>query len=100
MKETIDLSDFRERFKRCGRGKQFSYEGLEALFNYLEEVEAENDEEMELDVIGLCCEFVEYDDMKEFQYDHGDLFETRECIEEVTMYIPIGETDRFIIAQF
>ncbi len=59
MKQTIYLSDFREAFIHMGRGKQFSYDGLEALFDFLEECEDPNDE-MELDVIALCCEFSEY----------------------------------------
>ena len=65
LEEKVSLSDFRKAFKRCGRCNQFSYEGLEKLFNYLEGVEAEIDEEFELDVEGFCCAFSEYDDMKE-----------------------------------
>jgi hypothetical protein len=41
-----------------GRGEQFSYNGLEVLFDYLEELEHCEDE-YELDVIGLCCDFAE-----------------------------------------
>ena len=61
LEEKVSLSDFRKAFKRCGRGDQFSYQGLETLFNYLEEVEADNDEEFELDVEGLCLRFLEVD---------------------------------------
>jgi hypothetical protein len=38
-----------------GRGDQFSYEALNMLFNYFEEF----DEDMELDVISICCEYSE-----------------------------------------
>ena len=48
---------FREAFRLAGRGDQFSCEGLEVLFDYLEEV-SEN-EDIELDVIALCCEYYE-----------------------------------------
>ena len=58
MKTTVNVHTFREAFKRMGRGDQFTYEGLEVLFDYLEELE-HCEEEYELDVIGLCCDFAE-----------------------------------------
>ena len=59
MKTTVSLYDFREAFRTCGRAEQFSYEGLEVLFDYLEQYEDETGEELELDVIALCCDFYE-----------------------------------------
>jgi len=59
MKTTVNVYDFRDAFYRMGRGDQFSYEGLRVLFDYLEEIELGGTEEMELDVIGLCCDFAE-----------------------------------------
>lgn len=56
----VDLHAFREQFKAYGRADQFSYEGLEALFDYLEELE-HCEEPYELDVIALCCDFSESD---------------------------------------
>ena len=55
MIQTINLSDFRAAFHSMGRKDQFSYEGLGALFNYLEDI----DPDFDLDVIALCCEFSE-----------------------------------------
>jgi len=57
MKQTIGLSDFRDAFIHAGRKENFSYEALELLFNMCEEI----DENMELDVIALCCEYYEND---------------------------------------
>jgi hypothetical protein len=57
MKTTVNIYTFREAFNRMGRGDQFSYEGLAVLFDYLEQFE----DEYELDVIALCCEFAEDD---------------------------------------
>jgi hypothetical protein len=54
MKQTINLSQFRDEFNSI-RPNNFSYEGLETLFDYLEEM----DPDLELDVIALCCEFAE-----------------------------------------
>ena len=59
MKTTVSLYDFREAFRTCGRADQFSYEGLEVLFDYLERCEEDTGEETELDVIALCCDFRE-----------------------------------------
>lgn len=54
-----NVYQFREAFRLAGRGDQFSYEGLEFLFNYLEELSEDTEEPVELDVIALCCEYYE-----------------------------------------
>ena len=59
MIQTISVYDFRDAFKRCGRGEQFSYEGLELIFDYIEEYEDSTGEQVELDVVALCCEWCE-----------------------------------------
>ena len=62
MKETVrSVYRFREAFAEAGRKEQFSYEGLEILFNHLEEFEEMTGEEIELDVIAICCEYAEED---------------------------------------
>jgi hypothetical protein len=59
MRTTVNSSQFHDAFHRAGRGNQFSYEGLEVLFSYLEQLEGDTGFEIELDVIGLCCEYSE-----------------------------------------
>ena len=59
MKTAVSLYDFREAFRTMGRAEQFSYEGLEVLFDYLEQYEDDTGEELELDVVALCCDFYE-----------------------------------------
>ena len=59
MKQTVNLQDFRDAFYKMGRKDNFSYEGLEILFNYIEEMEQDIGEETELDVIALCCDYAE-----------------------------------------
>ena len=58
MKTYISQYDFRRAFEEC-RPDNFSYDGLKVLFEYLEEYEMDIGEELELDVIGLCCDFSE-----------------------------------------
>ena len=65
MKTTVTEHDFVEAFKRMGRGGQFSRDALLTIFEYLEELEDSTGEELELDVIGICCDFTEYEDALE-----------------------------------
>jgi len=60
MKQTVTRSDFIDAFRDMGREDNFSYAGLCALFDWLEELGEETGQECELDVIALCCEFSEY----------------------------------------
>ena len=99
MKVTINFDGFERAFQRYGRGEQFSYEGLQALFEWLEDIESDMGEEQELDVIGLCCEFAEFENLKEFQDDYGTDYESIKDIENDTMVIPIDK-ESFIIQQF
>jgi hypothetical protein len=55
MIQTINVSEFRDAFRAYGRHEQFSYEGLGALFDYLEDAAPS----YELDVIALCCDYSE-----------------------------------------
>jgi hypothetical protein len=57
--KTVNLHDFREAFRNAGRSSNFTYEGLEALFDYLGGLSEDIGEPIELDVIALCCEYSE-----------------------------------------
>lgn len=57
----ITFSAFCDAFRDMGRDENFSYEGKRALFDYLEELEADSGEPVELDVIALCCDYYEQD---------------------------------------
>ena len=104
MKTTINEWDFKNEFQQI-RPNNFSLQGLNALWDYFEEYEEGTGEEIELDVIGLCCEYTEYDNLKEFQSEYydsvaGDKFKTIEEIEEETFVIRIENSDSFIIQVF
>ena len=98
MKKTIKLYDFQREFEEMDRKDNFSYEGLEALYNWLDEVMGDD---FELDVIALCCEFTEYENMRDFwkNYDEGD-YPDIETIEEHTNVILIDNSLGFIIQDF
>ena len=97
MKQTINFSNFQDAFRI--RPNNFTYKGLKALFEHLENYEEEIGEEMELDVIALCCDYTEYSDLEEFQKEHDKDFESIEDIEDKTTVIPFG-TDSFIVQNF
>ena len=100
MKKTINIYDFRDAFHKAGRGNQFTYDGLTALFEYLEDYEEGTGEEIELDVIALCCEFTEYESIEEFWLDYNqEDYPDEESIMDATCYYAFGEGS-FIIAQF
>jgi hypothetical protein len=100
MINTVNKYEFTDAFHKMGRGDQFSYEGLIALFYYLEMLEEDIGEPIELDVISLCCEYSEYDNLKEFQNDYGDEYESLDDIENDTTLIKIEGEEGFIIRQF
>ena len=58
MKQTVNEYDFRRAFETL-RPEQFSYEGLGLLYQYFVELEDDLGEEIELDVIAICCEWSE-----------------------------------------
>lgn len=59
MKQSVNKYDFHNAFETMGRADQFSYEGRQALFDYLEQLEEDCGQEIELDVIALCCDYSE-----------------------------------------
>ena len=59
MKITVSSYDFERAFADSGRRDQFSYEGRAVLFAYIEEYEASTGQEIELDVVALCCDYYE-----------------------------------------
>ncbi len=70
MKQTINVYQFRDAFRDMGREDNFSYDGLGVLFDSLESLADDTGQEVELDVIALCCEFSEAD-ADEIASDYG-----------------------------
>lgn len=87
MYTSVNNFDFIQAFEDAGRRDQFSREALFALFDYLEELEQGLDEEIELDVIAICCDYTEYESLEEFNKDYGVEHETIEDLEYETTVI-------------
>ena len=97
MKQTINKYQFERAFKEV-RPDNFTYEGLNALYEYFEGYEEDTGEEIELDVIAICCEYTEYKNLKDLQYNYYNI-KSFEDLEENTQLIINNETS-FIIKDF
>ena len=96
MKQAVDFYDFKRAFEQI-RPDNFSRQGLGVLWDYLEQYEEDCGEELELDVIALCCDFSEdsieniansYDiDLSECETDEDKAEEVKEYLEQYTTLI-------------
>ena len=96
--ETVSKSHFIEAFKSI-RPDNFSYEGLTALYEYFDELS--DDQNIEFDVIEICCSYREFDNVDQFISEGytSSIINSIDDIEELTTVIRIDDT-RFICAEF
>lgn len=103
MKQTIGLSQFTDAFMSI-RPDNFTYDGLVSLFDYLESWEADSGEELELDVIAICCDFEELtieEIIRQYNIETDDI-EDDEIDDYVMDYLNdetsvVGKTDNTIV---
>jgi hypothetical protein len=57
MKQSINFSQFVDAFHAYKRYDQFGYDALRIIFDFLESYEQDTGEELELDVIAICCDY-------------------------------------------
>ena len=57
MRQTVNQSAFIDAFHAYDRYEQFGYDALCSLFEYLEQYEEDTGEELEMDVIAICCDY-------------------------------------------
>jgi hypothetical protein len=105
MIDTVNKYDFIDRFRSSDSyANNFSYEGLSALFDYLEDYEDDTGEQIEFDLVALCCDFAEYEDIEDIKYHYSDI-ESLEDLERHTTVIQVYNldgslSDRLIIQNF
>ena len=100
MKETVTVYRFRDAFMQSDTYKNnFSYKGLHALFEYFEQLEDDIGEEIELDVVAICCDYTEYDNLNDFNAEYKYQYTMDELLED-TEVIEIPDTERLIIREF
>ena len=89
------------RLKTSETHGNFTEEAIEVLFDYYDDLE-----NYELDVIGICCEWTQYDDIDEVKetyldtkqetYDSDDVFE---YLEDNTYHIVLDD-DSILVREF
>ena len=94
MKKSVSITDFMDAFEKM-RPANFTYEGLECLYNYLIDYEQDTGTEIELDVIALCCDYSEYKNLDEYKQNYSSINSIKD-IKDATTFIPIFKTARFI----
>jgi hypothetical protein len=94
----VYLEDFRRAFQST-RPNNFSYEGLIALYDYFQNLEDDIGEELDLDVIAVCCDYSEYKNFQELKSNYLNI-KTLEDLRERTEIIPIEDTEGFIVRNF
>ena len=104
MIRTITKTEFVDSFRKWDTYKDnFSYEGLQSLFDYLEELEEGTDTQIEFDVVGICVDFSEYANLQEIQklYDGTNIeINNIDDLKDHTQVIEIPNTTRLIIQDF
>lgn len=91
MKQSVSQSDFIGTFGSL-RPDNFSYSGLLVLWDYLSQLEEDLGEELEFDVISICCDYCEddYETIKDYydiplnfsHEDYPDEEDYREALKE------------------
>jgi hypothetical protein len=96
MKDTVTRSTFTDAMR-----EHFTYEAIQALWDYFEQYEGDTGEELELDPVAFRCEFNEYSSLEDFHNDYDkEEYPTMEDIENSTTVIPFEKTEGFLIRAF
>jgi len=64
------------------RPNNFTYEGLKALWEHFEQYEEDTGEVLEFDPISICCDYTEYQDIKEVQENYPDITSMKDLEQE------------------
>jgi len=85
MIKTISQNEFINDFRNSETYKnKFSYNGLVALYDYFEELEYNTNEKIEFDMVSICCEYTEYENLKEAYNEYGGYGMSGEELGEVS----------------
>jgi len=99
MKQTITQSSFIDAFLHLNRQGDFTYKGKVALYKYLTNLENETGEELELDVIAICIDFSEYEDLEDYNKSNNAEFTSIKELQNSCNVIMI-DNEAFIVENF
>ena len=108
--QTLSKSSFIDAFTHSSRKEQFSYDALEAIFEYMEDYSNDTGENVEFDIVGICCEWAEegWEGIaKDYVVDLSDCESEQDKIEAVydflngnTQFIHLPDGQSFVYIQF
>ena len=111
IKQNVNFNMFLDSFSDTYR-HNFTQEGRIALFDYLEQLSEDLGEDIELDIVALCCKYAEYENLEELRCDYTEYenleelqgnyssIETMEDLENKTQVIRFNDSKAFIIQNF
>ena len=95
--DTLTKSEFVRRFLEI-RPDNISREGLEALYDDLEELSEGMGEAIEFDPIAICCDYTEYDSIKEAIEDYPSV-ENFDHLDDLTDVLKL-ENGKLVVRNF
>jgi hypothetical protein len=108
--QTLDKYSFVEAFKQSSRKDQFSHEALEAIFEYMEEYSNDTGENVEFDIVGICCEWAEMSwrdvamsygvDLSQCTDDDERIGEVESFLWDNTQSLALPDGESFVFVQF
>ena len=100
MKQTVTSHQFVDSFSLCNRQGQFSVAARYALFDYLESFEQDCGVELELDPIGICCDWAEHKSAILSSKEYGQTFDNEsEALDWLREHTQVIEFDGGIVVQ-
>ena len=110
--QTVNESAFVAAFDDMNRSDNFSVAARRTLFNYLEDISADLEEDYELDVIELCCDWAEHT-TAELQDEYSDITDSldepwdgEQWLDHLLDYTQVlrvehyGEDDTYLVLAF
>ena len=101
IKQNISSYEFVSAFNSSDNYKNnFSQVGLFVLYDYLFNLSEDIEEDIEFDIVCICCEYTEYENLAELKNDYPNI-KSMEDLENHTQVIKFEEDQEgFIIQQF
>ena len=101
MYTRVTEDNFRNTFLASAYSENFSYNGLTALYDYFEELEAGTGQTIEFDLVGIACEYSELtiDELRD-NYSVDKDIDVIEYLQENTIVIEIENSDSVIIQDY
>jgi hypothetical protein len=106
----ITKYSFIDAFKQSSRKDQFSYEALEAIYEYLEDYSQDSGENVELDIVAICCEWSEMSwqdvamsygvDLSQCTDDDERIGEVESFLCDNTQFQTLPDGESFVFVQF